>query len=608
MGVGLAAHPADECLDGILAPREEERRLFGRAARRAAMPFRRFRTRREPQALVFSGMAVGAGAAFAGIGFRELLNGCTYLFSEVLGPAINSFLGSPGLVLLPALGGLVVGLLTYGWARGARGPGVPEVIAAVARRGGRMPVRSTVARVLCAAISIGSGGSLGRHGPTVRCGALIGSLCGRLLKMSDERTRTLVGCGAAGGIAATFNAPIAGVFFALEVILGEFTARSFGVVVIASVTAAAIGRGIFGDAPAFTVPPYELVHPSEFVLYALLGVVGGVIGVILTHVIYRFQDLFAAVPVPDYLRPVLGGLLLGVLGYFLPQVLGIGYPVIDQALGEGIGLRLLAVLIVAKVLAVALTLGSGGAGGIFAPALFIGGLLGTAFGLAAQTLLPGLTAPPGAYALVGMGAVFAGTVRAPITSVLIMFELTGTYAIILPLMAAVVISTQVSEALSKDTIYTLKLRRQGISLDVGRDVDLLKNIQVRDAMTPEVPRIEHGITVQAASAHITRSRSPVLVVVDPAGALFGMVSAHDLRDALRDGKGELTLAEIATRDLLTVYPDENLNQAIHRMGILDLAQLPVVERADRRSVVGMLRRSDIFHTYSDRMIDQVEND
>ncbi|MAG37170.1 MAG: chloride channel protein [Dehalococcoidia bacterium] len=579
--------------------------MLGRAAQIATGTLRRF-SPSEAQVLVVSGMAVGAGAAVAGITFRELLDGCIYLFSEVLGPVLSRVLGSPGLALLPALGGLVVGLLTYLWARGARGPGVPEVIDAVARRGGRMPVRLTVVRVLCAAISIGSGGSMGRHGPTARFGALLGSLFGRFLKMSDERTRTLVGCGAAGGIAATFNAPIAGVFYALEVILGEFTTRAFGVVVIASVTAAAIGRGMFGDAPAFTVPPYELLHPSEFALYALLGIFGGIVGVALTRIIYGFQDAFYALPLPDYLRPALGGLLLGVLGFFLPQILGIGYPVIDQALGEGLGLRLLAVLIVAKIVAVALTLGSGGAGGVFAPALFVGGLLGTAFGLAAQALLPGLTAPPGAYALVGMGAVFAGTVRAPITAVLIMFELTGTYAIILPLMAAVVISTQVSEAMSADTIYTLKLRRKGIDVRSGRDVDLLKTIEVGKAMTQEVPLAASDVTLREASEHLNHSRSQVLVVIDEEGALFGMVTEQDVRAGLLDEKGELTLAEIATRDVLSVYPDENLNEAIHRMGIRDLGQLPVVERSDRGQVVGMLRRGDIFHAYSAQMLEQAE--
>ena len=568
-------------------------------------PLRRFHLS-ESQTLVVSGIVVGAGAALGGIGFRYLLDTCTYLFFDVLGPALDAALGSPGVILIPALGGLFVGLITYFFARGAMGPGVPEVMAAVVRSGGRMRPRRHLARIVCAALCIGSGGSLGRHGPTVRLGAVIGSLVGQLLKMSDNRIRTLVGCGAAGGIAATFNAPIAGVFYALEVILGEFTTRAFGVVVIASVTAAAIGRGVFGDAPAFSVPPYELAHPGEFALYALLGVLAAFTGVGLTRLMYWFQDIFSALPIPQYLMPVCGGLLLGVLGLFLPQIIGIGYPVIDQALGAGYPLLLLLALIGAKVLAVSLSIGSRGAGGIFAPTLFIGGLLGTALGAAAQAALPeGMTAPPGAYALVGMGAVFAGAVRAPITAVLILFELTGDYAIILPLMLAVVISTQVAEALSGDTIYTLKLRRRGVDIRAGRDADLLRTLPVADAMTEGVILAPGDLTMREAAEHLLHERVQSLVVVDEAGVLWGIVTEDDLRRALQDQQEGAALAEIASRPVLTVFPDENLNDAIQRMGVRDLGQVPVVSRDDPTEVIGLLRRADIFHAYSRAMLGRV---
>ena len=377
-------------------------------------------------------------------------------FFGILEPAFAVVLGPAAVVPLPALGGLIYGPLIYFFAREAKGHGVPEVMLAVAQRGGRIRPVVAVVKSLASALCIGSGGSVGREGPIVQIGSALGSTVGQALRMSDDRVRTLVACGAAGGIAATFNAPIAGVFFALEVILGEFTTRAFGVVVISSVTAAVIGRAAFGDVPSFPVPAYELVNVGEFGLYALLAVLAGVIGIVFTRTLYAFEDFFDGIRMPEYLKPVPGGLCLGLIGVFLPQVFGVGYQAMSQALSGEYALGLLVILLAAKIVAVSLTIGSGGSGGVFAPSLFIGAMLGTAFGTAANALLPGFTAPPGAYGLVGMAAVFTGAARAPITAVIILFELTGDYRIILPLMLAVVLSTLVSEALSRDTIYTLQ--------------------------------------------------------------------------------------------------------------------------------------------------------
>lgn len=561
----------------------------------------------ETQVLVGSGLAVGVGAGLGAVVFRYLIQWFTTLFFDVLRPALAPVLGPGAVIVLPALGGLVFGPLIYFFAREAKGHGVPEVMLAVAQQGGRIRPVVAVIKSLASALCIGSGGSVGREGPIVQIGSAIGSTLGQAFRMSDDRTRTLVACGAAGGIAATFNAPIAGVFFALELILGEFTTRAFGVVVIPSVTAAVIGRSAFGDVASFPVPGYELVHVLEFALYALLAVLAGLVGIGFTHTLYWFEDRFDAIPMREYLKPIPGGLLLGLLGFFLPQVFGVGYPAMADALAGHYGLWLLLALVVAKILGVSLTIGSGGSGGVFAPSLFIGAMLGTAFGTIAHELLPGMTGHPGAYGLVGMAAVFAGAARAPITAVIILFELTGDYRLILPLMMAVAISTFVSEALSQDTIYTLKLRRRGIDLRSGRAIDLMRTIQVSQAMTTHVPLAPRDLTVAEAGEQFGQSRDGALVLVDDAGGLDGIVTEGDVEQALLNNKPGALLTEIAARPVLTAFPDESLTQAVQRMGARDVGQLPVVLRANPGRLVGMLRRNDILRAYSRGVLDRLES-
>ena len=557
--------------------------------------------------LVTAGLVVGVGAGLGAVAFRYLIQAIEGLFFGTLRAGLAGWLGAAAVVPLPALGGLLFGPLIYVFAREAKGHGVPEVMLAVAQRGGRIRPVVAVVKALASALCIGSGGSVGREGPIVQIGSSLGSTLGQVFGMSDERVKTLVACGAAGGIAATFNAPIAGVFFALEVILGEFTTRAFGIVVIASVTASVIGRTVFGDVPAFPVPAYQLVAVPEFGLYALLGVVASVAGVAFTRTLYWFEDRWDGVPMLEYLKPVPGGLLLGAVGLFLPQVFGVGYPAMSEALNGRYTIWLLAALVFAKILAVSLTIGSGGSGGVFAPSLYVGAMLGTAFGSLAGMLLPGQVGPPGAYGLVGMGAVFAGAARAPITAVIILFELTGDYRIILPLMLAVVLSTLVSEALSADTIYTLKLRRRGIDLRGGRDVDLMRTVPVSRAMSGTVPLVPGELTAAEAAERLEAARDRALVVVDPDGYLDGIVTIQDVEAALLDNKPGARLAELASRPVVTAFPDEPLGQAVRRMGARDLGQLPVVARAEPRRVVGVLRRTDVVRAYSHAVLDRLED-
>ncbi|MDX1389683.1 MAG: chloride channel protein, partial [Acidobacteriota bacterium] len=489
--------------------------------------------------------------------------------------------------------------------------GVPEVMEAVALRGGR--IRPVVAAVksIASSLSIGTGGSVGREGPIVQIGSTIGSTVGQVFKMSDERVRNLLACGAAGGVAATFNAPIAGVIFALEVILGNFSVRSFGTVVIASVTASAVGRAAFGNVPAFGVPEHSLNSLWEFPLYLVLGVAAALVGVAYTRLIYASEDLFEQwKAVPEWSKAAFGGLLLGgmALAYGLvpglaygrvPQVYGVGYETIEAGLlGDETMLVMLA-LVGLKILATSITLGSGGSGGVFAPALFIGSMLGGALGLLFAYLVPGVPGPPGAYALVGMGAVFAGSTHAAMTAVLIIFEMTGDYKIILPLMLSVVTATFLSTVLLRgESIYTLKLTRRGVRLARGRSLDVLEGVHVGEVMSQTVTVLPET-PLEGLDGFFIKANRNAFPVVDSGGALVGIVSLTDVRRALEsnDDITALCVRDIMTSRLVTAHPDESLDVVLRRMAPRDLSRLPVVSRDDPGTLLGVIRRNDIVRAY-----------
>src|SRR5918911_1584411 len=492
--------------------------------------------------LVALALTIGVGAGLGAIVFRYLILGFTRVFSgsddySAVGPAPHPWLPQLGrwfVVLVPVVGGLIYGPLVERFAREARGHGVPEVMLAVAERGGRIRPQVAAIKSLASALCIGAGGSVGREGPIVQIGSALGSTVGQAVHVPESRLRLLVACGAAGGVSTTFNAPIAGVFFALELILRDFETESFGVVVLASVLAAAIGRAAFGSAAFLSLPPFELVSYGEYLLYALLGVIAAAVGVGFVRVLYGLEDLGDRLwRGPEWLRPGVGGLLLGLLLLALPQLYGVGYPVLEDAIRGQYALAFLLVLLVSKVVATSLTIAVGGSGGVFAPSLFMGAMLGTAFGGAVQQLLPGLVGPPGAYGLVGMGAVFAGAARAPITAVLIIFELTGEYQIILPLMFAIALAAGVSNLLSRDTIYTLKLRRRGIDILRGRGANLMELLTVGDAMAP-VPRgLALDTPLNGIVARFAAEGRDALPVVDERGAYRGTVPSEQVEEAMR---------------------------------------------------------------------------
>ncbi|WP_245981484.1 chloride channel protein [Frondihabitans australicus] len=425
--------------------------------------------------LTVPAVVIGAGAGLAAVAFRWLIQTATRIFtgtgdySATTGHPAHPWLpwlGGAFVILTPVVGGLIYGPLVQRFAPEAKGHGVPEVMLAVAKNGGRIRPQVAIVKAIASAVTIGSGGSVGREGPIIQIGSALGSTLARLLRLPTHRVTTLVACGAAGAIAATFNAPLAGIFFALELILRDFAAESFGVVVVSAITASVVGRAFLGSEPFLTLPQFSVAHTSEYALFALLGLVAGAVGMGFTKALYAIEDLCDFLwRGPEWLRPVVGGVFLGGLLFALPQMYGVGYPVLDRAVAGRYAVAFLLILLVGKVVATSLTLGIGGSGGVFAPSLFIGAMLGAAFGQVAGMLDPALHGQAGAFAIVGMGAVLVGTTRAPITAGVMLFELTGDYAIVLPLLLAIVVAAAVSRLLGADTIYTLKLRRRGI--DIG---------------------------------------------------------------------------------------------------------------------------------------------
>jgi CIC family chloride channel protein len=555
--------------------------------------------------LIALALTVGAGAGVGAIGFRYLIEGFTWLFTghtdpSALGHFTNphlAFLGPFVVLVVPVIGGLLYGPLVYRFAPEARGHGVPEVMLAVHQNEGRIRGRVPVVKSLASAITIGSGGSVGREGPIVQIGSAIGSGLGQLTQQAGENTRLLVACGAAGGIAATFNAPIAGVFFALELILRNFETRSFGLVVLASVVATAVGRIAFGSEAFLTLPDFHVVSGLEYPLYALLGVLAALVGVAFIRVLYGSEDLADRIwRGPAWLRPAVGGILLGVLLLVLPEMYGVGYPVLEGAIHGQYVVALLLIYLIGKIAATSLTMAIGGSGGVFAPALFMGAMLGSAFGTGVHVLLPAATAGAGAYGLVAMGAVFAATSRAPITAVVIVFELTGDYSIILPLMLAVVVAAALSHVLSEDSIYTLKLRRRGIDIDRPAAGGALAGIPISAAMQrPPIPLAAEA-RMSDVAARLADEGRIALPVLDREEAVVGVVDARAVELALERGE-DGTALEVA-EDIPDLRPGDDLGQAIEAITEGDREGLPITDPDGR--LAGWIEHRDVLRAYATR--------
>lgn len=548
--------------------------------------------------LTLLAVAVGVLAGLASVFFKIMI----HFFQSLLWRAPNIISAVPAqpwyrTILIPALGGLLLSPLVYFLAREAKGHGVPEIMVSLIFHGGRIRNRVAAVKALASSICIGSGGSTGREGPIVQISASLASTVGQLFRVGERGLRTLVAAGAGAGIGATFNAPIAGALFGVEVILGEFGVYSFSPIIIASVIATLISRLLSGDFSAFTVPAYTLRSVWEIGPYLLLGLVSGVVAIIFIEILYFLEDKFEALRLHPLLKPALGGLLVGMIGLRFPQIFGVSYEAIDSTLRGQTALSLAALLLLTKILATSLTLGSGGSGGIFAPSLFLGAMTGSAVGSVFHRFFPAAISTPGAYALVGMGAVVAAATHAPITAIIIIFELTNEYKIILPLMLSCIIASFITIGFHEDSIYTKKLRRRGIILREGREVNILRSLKVKDLISQDFQKFLNTEHVGHVIDRALGGKHQSFQIVDHEGNYVGCFALQHLKKAVfeKDLLDSLVIAEDLALPGIHLDYEDDLEKAMEIFGRKDLEEIPVLRG---RKLVGVIKQKDVIEAYN----------
>jgi len=501
-------------------------------------------------------------------------------------------------LLVPVAGSLGMGYLLYRFFPDARGSGVPQTKAALYARGGRISLRTVIGKFLCTSATLASGLPLGREGPAVQVGSGIASVLGRRLGLRPDKVKALIPVGAAAAIAAAFNTPLAAVLFTLEEVVGDLHAPVLGSVVLASATSWAMLRLLLGNNPLFQVPQYQLVHPGEFGIYAVLGVAGGFVSVAFVKLLVWMRARFLRFPKKTvWFQPVAGGLTIGLMGWFVPQILGVGYKHVGEVLNGRFALKLMILLLVLKLFAVAISYASGNAGGIFGPSLFMGAMLGGIVGTVAQHFLPGYVGSPGAYALVGMGTAFAGIIRAPMTSVVMIFEITRDYAVIVPLMISNLVSFFISARFQKQPIYEVLAHQDGIHLPTAEARQQLGQRQVVHAMSDVTETLGAETTIQKAVEKSKASAFHAWPVCDERGVI-GVVSLQTLQRANSDGMAQKRLAEIVGQEEFPhVHGDQSLHLALDRMGASQLDLLPVVSRENVHHLHGVVTLQDVLALY-----------
>lgn len=611
---------------------------------------KRFRLTEDHQS-VFWAAIIGIIAGFTAFGFREAIEALGHLFFHIL-PYQLGFESptDPGwlaiMVFIPALGGLIVGPMVYKWAIEARGHGVPEVMLSISREGGRIRPRVGAVKAGASIVTMGTGGSAGPEGPIIQIGAAVGSLIAQWLRMPARKVKTFVACGAAAGISAVFNAPFAGVFFAVELLIGELKPRSFSFITVASVAAWGVSMSLMGDRPLLTVPSWTFHHAWDFILCGVLGVISAFAARFFVVVLYKVEDLFKAIPIPQYIKPAIGGLGVGIIAVFAPQILSTGdieitaamhgtmltreatltnmefiqspeavhlpileagseivEPLISQVDRTTIFkvMMLMLALALTKVVATSLCLSSGGSGGVFAPSLFIGAMLGGAFGLALQLIAPGHTASVGAFAAVGMAATLAASAHAPITSIVIIFELTRDYAMIPATMAATVVAVLITYRLSPDSIYTVKFKRRGLNIGDTQARDPLMQIQVRDAMEREFFHLAPDMTMRQALLFTeTVGQKAYPVMTEEEGELHGLVTLYDLNLAMASNRPDTTpISELMDPHPVTMTPGEHVDHAVDLLEEIDTGMIPIRASDEDDRIVGILTHATIIRAYNE---------
>ncbi len=554
-------------------------------------------------------IVIGAGTGLAAVLFIKLIAAIQYIGYSRLPELLPSF-GVLIYFIVPVVGGLLVGPLIL-FAQEAKGHGVPEVMQALILRGGRIRARVAAAKIAASALCIGTGGSAGREGPIIQVGSALGSSIGQVLRLSDERIRNLVACGAAAGIAATFNAPIAGVVFAIEVLMCNLQVHSFGNVVIAAVSSSIVSRIFLGTQPAFSVPIHSLVSPTSLLFYLILGLLAALVGIMFIRMLNMAENIFDNWKFPQIYKPAVGAALLGISGMLfmqlpvadgilMPFMYGSGFHYIEEVLQGGASLWILLLLVFLKPLATSFTLGSGNSGGVFAPSLFIGAMLGGSLGIIFKNYFPEISGEPGAYALVGMAALFGATARAPLTAMLIVFEMSNDYLMILPLMVAGITATYLAQWLHPESIYTLKLAKRGIRFEGGRDMDIMQGVKVQEVMRTRLVSINKNQSVSELMALFQETNLLGFPVITEGKKLWGIITLQDVHRAQSEDKfnpRDMKVEDLAIEGPIAVFPDEPIWVAIQKMSPRDLARLPVVSRDGSMRLVGMISRSDILRAY-----------
>jgi CIC family chloride channel protein len=547
---------------------------------------------RDREEQVFLGLTVVIGVLVGATVVAFIL--LTENLSSRLFPATGGHWRS---LLIPALGSLAMGYLLWRYFPDARGSGVPQTKAALYAREGKITIGTVFGKFFCTAATLASGIPLGREGPSVQVGAGIASMLGRRLGLSREKVQGLLPVGASAAIAAAFNTPLAAVLFALEEIVGDLHAPVFGSVVLAAATSWMTLRLLLGNEPLFHVPQYQLVHPSELAIYAVLGILGGLVSVAFTKLLLSLRGYLLRYPKTLWWQPVIGGLTVGLMGWQVPQVLGVGYGHVSEALNGNMALKLMALLVVLKLVSTAVSYASGSAGGIFGPSLFIGAMLGGAVGDVAHQLLPSYTATQGAYSLVGMGTTFAGIVRAPMTSVLMIFEITRDYSVIVPLMISNLISLYISMRLQPDPIYDELAKQDGIHLPVSASRRKSGERRVLAAMRSDIESLPGDMRISEALSRVRSSIGATLPVTG-SGGLLGVVNLQMLENAASAGRTEEPLKNLLSgRNFPHVHPDQPLPLALERMGAAKVEAIPVVSRANVRLMLGLVTLEDALKVY-----------
>lgn len=503
------------------------------------------------------------------------------------------------ILLSTTLGGLIVGWLSWKFIPGRRVHGVADVVEANALRDGNMDIRTGILSALSSAVSIGAGASVGREGPVVHLGATVGAWVADKLHLGRSLARTLLGCGVAATVAASFNAPIAGWFFALEVVVGHYALGASAPVVIASVAGTMVSRGYFGDFPAFIITGHEVKSFLEFPAFALLGVVSAATAILFMRSIALVRQTANASGVPIWLQPAVGGLLVGAIALAFPQVLGVGYAATDDALREDLGLTLLFALLAAKLAATAISLGSGFGGGVFSPSLFLGAMVGGAFGVLATLANPELSSGVGAYTIVGMGAVAGAVLGAPISTILMIFELTNDYALTVAVMVATIVSSLLTRHLFSHSYFTWQLEERGLNVREGHEQRILRDVKVRDVMADDADAVRPAARMTEVRERLGASSYGTLFVVDDSGVLHGTITLADLAETAFDTELDVL---INAEDVARLHPPvldvaQDLGIAMRAMQTADEDHIAVVEDRASQRFLGVVHQRDVMMAY-----------